>query len=102
MLFFDCISVAIVAYVFTAILMEGGMIMYWYWQMLDRMARNGGEWLAKPLGYCGVCFSGQLGFWWYLLTTSGHWRLSEHIVFTAQTILFYLIIKRWATKNELS
>ena len=101
-MFLECISVAIVAFVFFGVLTAPGMIFESWYYFLERLEGRGLEWLAKPLGYCGTCFSGQLGFWWYAIAYRGNWVLGEHIVFTSQTILFFLIIKRiyekWLTK----
>lgn len=101
MLFLESISASIVAWVFTAVLMEGGMIFYPYSQWLERLKNRGMEWLAKPLGDCGTCFSGQVGFWWYLLTYCTEWTITGQLSFTAQTIFFYLIIAKWTQENEL-
>jgi len=94
MLFFESLSVAIVAFVFFGILTGPGMVFEWWYLLLENWAENGREWLAKPLGYCGTCFAGQLGLWWYLIAYRGEWVLGNHIVFTSQTILFFLIIKK--------
>lgn len=100
MMFFDCISVAIVAFVFFAVLTAPGMVFEFWYNYLERL-NSRAPWIAKPLGFCGVCFSGQLGLWWYLISYRDEWVLGDHIIFIAQTIFFFLIIKSWANKNEL-
>lgn len=94
MLFLESLRVAIVAYVFFGVLTAPGMIFEWWYNILEKWANNGREWIAKPLGYCGTCFAGQLGFWWYLIAYRDAWILGEHIVFISQTILFFLIVKK--------
>lgn len=105
MMFFECISVAIVAWTFFEILTAPGMIFEFWYQWLERLNNRNMEWLAKPLGYCGSCFSGQLGFWWYMVSHRSDWILGEHIIFTCQVLAFYLSIKRiseitkaWSTR----
>ena len=46
-----------IGYVFTRILMEGVLIGY------NRLISNLPDWLYKPLGGCGPCFTGQLTLW---------------------------------------
>ena len=101
MLFFESISVAIVAFVFVNVLMEPGMIFGGWYGILRRINERA-EWLAKPLGYCGTCFSGQLSFWWYLIEYRSNWELSDHILFVSQTIFNFMIINKWTQKNELT
>lgn len=102
MMFFECISVAIVAFVFFGILTAPGMIFERWYYFLEGLNSKGMEWIAKPLGYCGVCFAGQVGFWWYLIAYRDQWILGEHLVFVSQVIFFFLIIKnvnaKWLTK----
>ena len=93
-MFFECISVALVAWTFFEVLTAPGMLFEFWYKWLERLAANGKEWIAKPLGYCGVCFTGQIGFWWYAIAHRADWILGGHIVFTCQTIAFYLAIKR--------
>jgi hypothetical protein len=46
-----------IGYVFTRILMEDALIGY------NRLIANLPDWLYKPLGGCGACFTGQLTLW---------------------------------------
>ena len=96
MMFLECISVAIVAWTFFEILTAPGMVFEFWYQWLDDLNSRNMAWLAKPLGYCGACFSGQLGFWWYAIAHRGDWILGEHIIYTCQVLAFYLGIKRIA------
>ena len=49
--------IAPIGYVFTRILMEDLLIGY------ARLILRLPEWLNKPLGGCGVCFTGQASVW---------------------------------------
>jgi hypothetical protein len=93
----ECFGVSVSAWVFFGVLTAPGMIFEAWYSMLERMAANGRGWLAKPLGMCGACFSGQMGFWWYLVAYRDAWILGQHIVFTSYVIFFFLTIKSfWA------
>lgn len=96
MMFLECISVAIVAWCFFEVLTGPGMVFEFWYNWLEGFAADGKEWIAKPLGFCGVCFAGQVGLWWYAIAYRSDWVLGEHIVFISQTIAFYLAIKRIA------
>lgn len=97
MLILESISSAVLAWVVWAVLMEPGMLLDWWERFVYRLDDKGVQWLSKPLGVCGVCFSGQVGLWFYLIAYGNVWRLSDHIAFMAQTIFFFLIIKGFGT-----
>jgi hypothetical protein len=63
-------QLAVLAFIFTDILIKKGMIFGWYGEWLDRMADKSPTWeyWTKPLGNCVRCFSGQVGLWTYLLS----------------------------------
>ena len=94
MMFLECVSVAVLAWTFFEVLTAPEMIFQFWYRWMERIKNAGWGWLAKPLGYCGVCFTGQVGFWWYAIAYRSDWVLGEHVVFTAQTIAFFLVIKR--------
>lgn len=48
------ILIAFIGYVFTQVLMED--LLVWYTRAILRLP----DWLNKPLGACGVCFTGWL------------------------------------------
>ena len=101
MLILESLTFGIVAWVTWGVLMEPGMLLNWWYRIVEQIEQAGMVWLAKPLGACGVCFAGQIGFWFYVMAFK-QWRLSEHIAFTAQTIFFFLIIKvlsEWIKRN---
>lgn len=58
--------VAIVGIVAVDVLMEPGMILGWWLNLVDRLPERM-TWLRKPLGECIFCFVGQLMLWAYLI-----------------------------------
>ena len=58
------LTIAIFAFVFCNILMQYGKIFHFYWVALDYFKSHYKlGFLANPLGYCDLCFCGQIGFW---------------------------------------
>lgn len=100
MFFAETISVGVSAWVFFALLTAPGMVLEFWYKALERLAENGWAWIAKPLGYCGVCFSGQCGFWWYLVESGRRWQFSEHAIFTCQTVFFFWLANEFSKKIE--
>lgn len=95
----ESLSIGICAWVTTGILFQPGHLLEWYWNMLDRWH---GElprkwaWIVKPLGHCGFCFSGQMGFWFYVMashlpvtTFSPQYHLIDNLIFALQTIFVW-------------
>lgn len=97
--FLQTISVAIVAFIFVEYLTAPGQVLEFYYQWLEGLHRKGRTWLAKPLGLCGICFSGQVGLWWYAIAYRDEWILGDHIIFTCQVIFFFLVLKTIQLKN---
>ena len=99
----ESLSAGIIAWVTFAVLMQPGMILGWYGDMVSRWYNEWPRewaWMAKPLGYCGQCFAGQIGFWWFVLRYSPT-DLFANLVFAGQTIFFFLLIQDVKTKlNE--
>jgi hypothetical protein len=121
------VAIAIVAYVYSVILTDRGMLLSrvsaWIsklchpktrmlktmypaaWQeYLDKPLIVGGKrvmdytWLYKMLIGCERCVSGQMALWWYLFTQN--YDLMEHIVFIALTIFItHTITVLWAKLN---
>jgi hypothetical protein len=58
MLMFEFIPVAFIAYAFSIIVMED--VAFGYTVFLQEHIPL---WLAKPLGLCPICFTGQLTLW---------------------------------------
>lgn len=54
---------AMVSVVYTMVVRDHMAIMQPWFNMLNRMERNGWSMLAKPIGNCEMCFAGQLALW---------------------------------------
>jgi hypothetical protein len=76
----EAVYIAVVAVVFSCILVQQDMIFGWYGRLLDRLP----EWIGSPLGLCSYCFGGQIAFW-YFITLEGYNPI-KHIVFISITI----------------
>jgi len=85
---------AITAYTFSCILIEDGMLLNKYQDVLNRLP----EWIANPLGACDLCFSGQLALWIYIVRYD--YSIIEHIFFVSITIFFVKLIHTIITKWE--
>jgi hypothetical protein len=59
----NALAVAIVAYVYSQVLTEPGMIFNRLYNALDRTLP---EWLFRPLIGCMYCVAGQMALWYYL------------------------------------
>ena len=99
-------ELAVIAYVFVCILQTDKNMFVLYGDFLNWLASfKYGYIIAKPLGYCEICFAGQLAFWLYLKYNYknylNNWfeNIYTHIFFISLTILFTFlinkIIKRW-------
>ena len=90
----ESLSIGLCAWVATGVLFQPGHLLARYWFLLDKWE---GElptrwrWIVKPLGKCGYCFSGQLGFWHYLLQHPYTWSLIENAIFALQSIFFWAV-----------
>ena len=95
----ETLSVAISAWVFFNVLTAPGMVFEFWYKWLEKLNEKA-PWMAKPLGFCGTCFAGQTGFWWYLFAYGRtDWEPGAHITFTSQVIFFFLALNavdRWA------
>ena len=93
MLILESLTAGICAYVVFAILMQPGMILGFYGDLVVKWYNEWPRkwaWIAKPLGYCGTCFSGQFGFWWFVVWYE--FSLFGLIAFTLQAIFFFVLI----------
>jgi hypothetical protein len=89
-------TIAIFAYVVCNVLMQYGMLLHWYWLFLDHFVVNKNtygylSWFAKPLGYCDLCFCGQLAFWYAAYTFGWSGQL---VMYPLYAILIIFIIKK--------
>jgi hypothetical protein len=94
------ITIGIIAWVFTHILIDSEMIFSKWWMVLNRLP----NWLSKPLGACEYCLSGQLALWYYLYQSwlVGSYNALEHIAYISIAIFTVKIINRviYGVKND--
>jgi hypothetical protein len=86
----EILKIATVVYV-VFILMSPGMILHFYARLIDRIPY---DWLYKPIGGCLICFGGQAGLWYYLISHWSVYNLFDHIVFIAGVILAVMALDK--------
>ncbi|MCX6328201.1 MAG: hypothetical protein NTZ85_01620 [Bacteroidia bacterium] len=86
----ECIILAIVAWTYTIILTDSGMILEGWKRWINDNIKQ--EWITSPLINCEYCVSGQLALWYYLITYFQTYNLWQHIVFICITIFTIEII----------
>lgn len=107
-LYFQGLAVAVVAYTYAAILTEGGMILNFWFNFLDRKfgtasgnPRQGKPpvalWLFKPLIGCFKCVAGQMALWFYLIAYFNNYNLFEHIFIICLSIYLSIILHKIKT-----
>jgi hypothetical protein len=64
-------------------MIDDGMLFHWYWKFLNNYFDKY-PYLVKPLGYCSVCFMGQVSFWFYLFAFDVN--IVKHIIFVLVVI----------------
>lgn len=84
---------AVFSYVFTQVLTQKGNIFGFYGDFLENVYQRW-QWLAKPLGWCGKCFAGQVAFWAYLNDIEKYSAI-EHAMSICWAIIFYIILDKW-------
>lgn len=80
-------------YTASSILMAKGMILEWYFNIINRIFGDSGRkegdfrcaWLFKPLGGCYECLSGQIALWTYLFMATPY-SFAEHIIVICMAI----------------
>lgn len=85
-IFINAGMIAVVAVVFTCILVSEGMVFGFWEKILDRLPDE----LAYPLGKCPYCFGGQIALWYYFFIEE--YNIVHHIYFISLTILFIHLI----------
>ena len=78
---YEVVKISLIVFIFVQ-LGEPGMIFSWY----QRLISNLPEWLWKPLGGCVSCLSGQVCFWYFLITRIKDYNIIDHLFFTAAGI----------------
>jgi len=94
------LNIAVVAYIYSVILTEPGMILNLLYRWLDSMNEKGTlpDWLFYPLIGCSKCVSGQIALWYYVVTCTSY-NLIDHILLISFTILFVVLIDKLLTWN---
>ena len=89
----EIVKISVICFVFVA-LGEPGMIFSFYQRQINRLP----QWLNKPLGGCGICFTGQVAFWYFIFTHK--YNLIDHLFFTSAAILTTMILSKiWNYNN---
>ena len=70
------------------IITQPGEILSFYGKWLDSLD----DWIAKPLGACSKCFTGQLAFWSYIFLFD--YNLFYHILFTLSAVTIAFVIDK--------
>lgn len=101
MMLLESLAIGISAWVATAVLFMPGHLLEWWYNILDgwhNALPTKYKWVVKPLGYCGFCFSGQMGFWFYVLgahfpisSFAPEYRLADNLIFALQSIFFWAL-----------
>jgi hypothetical protein len=61
---YEIIKISLITFMFCALGQDKGMIFYWYQQLIKRLP----HYLYYPLGGCYMCFTGQICFWYFIIT----------------------------------
>lgn len=97
------LAVAVVAYVYSQVLTDSGMLLNRVYNWSERTLPG---WLFKPVIGCYHCVSGQMAFWYYLIIAIALNRFQydpfQHILFICLTIfLISFIHKAYAWSKQL-
>jgi len=93
------LNIAVVAYVYSVILTEPGMILNPLYRWLDSMNEKWlPDWAFYPLIGCSKCVSGQMALWYYVVTCTSY-NLIDHILLISFTIFFVVLIDKLLTWN---
>jgi hypothetical protein len=82
----DLLKISIIAFVFVK-LGEPHEIFAWYQRLISRLP----DIVYRPLGGCLKCFTGQVCFWYFLVTNIRDYNLLNHLSFTAAGIFLSII-----------
>lgn len=95
------LSIAVLAWTFSNILLEPDMIAEKYGDFLEWLVVKGKKWLAFPMGLCAKCFSGQLALWGFLAYNVHDYTVQtavQHVFFTVTTIFTTWLISKLLDK----
>ncbi|MDX2000920.1 MAG: hypothetical protein SFW35_00680 [Chitinophagales bacterium] len=84
-------EIAIAGFIFTRILTQPGHIFDWYGRWIIKL-RSKIPKLADPIGYCPLCFTGQIAFWTFLYNNWGDYHVLRHVLFTSFAIFMVAVV----------
>jgi hypothetical protein len=84
---FEIFKISLIAFMFTA-LGEPGMIFAPYQKVINKLP----EWIAKPLGSCSYCFTGQVSLWYFVITKP--FNIIDLLFFVSLSVFLVSIYER--------
>ena len=60
----EILKISLIAFMFVAISKQEQSIFSWYQKLIEPLP----WYISEPIGGCYMCFTGQVCFWYYLLT----------------------------------
>jgi hypothetical protein len=82
----EIFKISLIAFMFYA-LGRKGMIFEFYQRWISHFPDK----FSYPLGKCVMCFSGQCGFWFYIVKYFHSYNLIEHLFFVSAVIFLSVI-----------
>lgn len=73
-----------------------GQIFNFYQKLIEGLP----EWLSKPLGGCGVCFTGQSLFWYYLIVHFNDYSVVDHLFYPSAGIFLATVLNSIYEKSN--
>lgn len=82
---------SIIGFVWSEILTQPGHMFNSLFNWIDK---NFNSIIAKPLGGCALCVTGQIALWTYLYTYRHDYNIFQHIAFISSSIFItWLLLK---------
>jgi len=85
---YEIAKISLIAFMFCALGQEKGDIFHWYQKLLRRLP----DFLRKPLGGCYMCFTGQICFWYFVITKP--FKILELLFFVSAGIMIAMIYNK--------
>jgi hypothetical protein len=86
---FEIFKISLIAFMFCALGQDEGMIFHWYQKMLKNLP----AWINFPLGGCYICFTGQICFWYFIVTKP--FNIIELLFFVSAGILSSMVYNKF-------
>jgi hypothetical protein len=84
----ESIIIGIIGWTFVHILIDVDMIFSRWWIVLNKLP----DWLAKPLGKCEYCLSGQIALWYFIINYG--FNLAYLVAFVSVSIFTCKLINK--------